>query len=107
MCLVRERDEYVWYAENSGDMTHPAGLSKLNLWGLCMGGRIWRRQVYCGGGWYDTAGICRLADRNSFGPCYRHNVPGFAFSEICSHVSFTTDASTLHSNVYQPAMPEG
>jgi hypothetical protein len=89
------------------DMAHPVGLSTFNLWGMCTGGRIWRRPVYRGGGWYDTAGICRLADRNSFCSCYRHNVLSFAFSGSYSYVSFTNDASMLHSNIYQPARPEG
>jgi formylglycine-generating enzyme required for sulfatase activity len=82
--------EYAWYAENSGNQTHPVAQKKHNLWDLYdMNGNVWEwvqdnwhenfngapvdgsawedegdsHRVSCGGSWYCSAILCRSASR--------------------------------------------
>ncbi len=59
-------DEYAWYADNAGEVTHPVGRLKPNPWGLCdMLGNV---AEYCLDS-YDAGAYARLpADRPALGP---------------------------------------
>ncbi len=100
--VAPELDGVAWYAENSGDESHPVGALRANPWGFhdMLGNvREWcadawgevcgdavdplRRgdegapRVMRGGSWYDRASAQRAASRYAEPPGYRHDDVGF------------------------------
>lgn len=92
---VRQLGNYAWFRDNAGEKTHPVGQKQANTWGLYdVHGNVaewvydWYDENYYssspasnpygppsgasrmlrGGGWYGSAGVLRLAKRNSGGP---------------------------------------
>ena len=78
-----------WYADNSGNKTHPVGQKKPNAFGLYdMLGNVWEwcedlysagssRRVHRGGGWNDRSRQCTAGLRYCNRPDYRKNNLGF------------------------------
>ncbi|MFA5298789.1 MAG: formylglycine-generating enzyme family protein [Lutibacter sp.] len=98
----RSIDNAGWYGDNSGSKTHAVATKSPNELGLYdMSGNVWEwckdwygdysadaqtnpqgtdsegNRVLRGGGWYNSAAICRVARRNYFGPKYRDYYFGF------------------------------
>ena len=74
-------EEVAWYAQNSGDKSHPVGQKIPNGYGLYdMSGNVaeWvSGQYYCGGGWDDFANACEVGSRNSYYAYSRYYHIGF------------------------------
>ena len=95
-------EDYAWYAENSGNETHPVGLKKPNAWGIHdMHGNVWEwcqdwyagypdgavrdpsgplkggKRVLRGGGYEDEAKWARSAARGCAGISQRDKNIGF------------------------------
>lgn len=100
--LDSDLGEHGWYAINSENRTHDVKLKKPNAWGLYdMHGNVWEwcwdywayypegsvtdpqgpalgsYHVNRGGGWLDSARLCRSADRDSGIPAYYYENLGF------------------------------
>lgn len=98
----QELGQYAWYTANSGDKPHPVGQKKSNPWGLYdIYGNVWEwvqdwyddypasnmtdpkgpssgsERVFRGGSWYDSAGVCRSADRYYNAPDFQTDCFGF------------------------------
>ncbi|MBI9016734.1 MAG: formylglycine-generating enzyme family protein [Phycisphaerae bacterium] len=100
--------DYCWYKDNSGDKTHPVGQKKPNKFGLYdMHGNVWEwcqdyyqdsyrnlaskdpkgpssstRRLIRGGSWYDSASLCRVANRDTSGPDLRSFSGGFRVCDV-------------------------
>ena len=100
-------DVMAWYGANANNTTHPVGVKTPNAWGLYdMHGNVWEwvsdwyasdiygqyengtvtdpegaesgsLRVFRGGGWFNTAGYVRVANRLGNAPGYRHGSVGF------------------------------
>ena len=74
-------EEVAWYAQNSGDKSHPVGQKIPNGYGLYdMSGNVaeWvSGQYYCGVGWDDFANACEVGSRNSYYAYSRYYHIGF------------------------------
>ena len=95
-------DNTGWYSSNSNSMTHEVGKKPANTWGLYdMHGNVWEwcfdwygtyasgaqtdptgassgtYRVIRGGGWYNSAGPLRSANRSSYYPDFRGDYIGF------------------------------
>jgi sulfatase modifying factor 1 len=79
-------DEVGWYSGNSGDAVHEVGKKQANELGIFdMSGNVFEwsgswspglegsYRVIRGGGWYDYAGYCAVADRDGRYPGSRYN----------------------------------
>lgn len=90
-----------WYDDNSGSQTHPVGTKAPNELGLYdMSGNVYEwcsdwfgnyssssqynptgsntgsNRVYRGGSWFSYAGFCRVSNRDSYSPTFRHDILG-------------------------------
>jgi len=98
-----EAENYMWWCENGGGLTHPVGSKLSNPWRLCeMQGNLYEwvadwytsslgtspqadpigpasgsYRILRGGSWYYGARRCRSADRGSTTPSGRYNHIGF------------------------------
>jgi formylglycine-generating enzyme required for sulfatase activity len=95
-------EQYGWYVQNAGGITHGVGQLKPNAWGLFdLCGNVWEwvqdwwapyavgpvtdpqgpnsgtLKVYRGGAWTHAANTCRPANRMYVAPAYRHTTHGF------------------------------
>jgi formylglycine-generating enzyme required for sulfatase activity len=106
--VCRNLGEVAWYAENSGNRTHPVGQKRPNAWGVHdMQGNVFEwcqdwygfnpsvgvepqgaasgmSRVIRGGSWISLAEYCRVAHRVSNDPCVTNNIIGFRLA--CSSV---------------------
>ena len=98
-------DNYAWYADNSGDTTHPVEQKLANAWGLFdMHGNVYEwchdrsadypagsaidpqgpttsgQRIYRGGTWKYQAWICRAANRLEYPPTLKYDYLGFRVS---------------------------
>ena len=96
---------YAWYADNSGDTTHPVEQKLANAWGLFdMHGNVYEwchdrsadypagsaidpqgsttsnQRIYRGGTWKYQAWICRAANRLEYPPTLKYDYLGFRVS---------------------------
>ena len=96
---------YAWYADNSGDTTHPVEQKLANAWGLFdMHGNVYEwchdrsadypagsaidpqgsttsnQRIYRGGTWKYQAWICRAANRLEYPPTLKYDYIGFRVS---------------------------
>ena len=96
---------YAWYADNSGDTTHPVERKLANAWGLFdMHGNVYEwchdrsadypagsaidpqgsttsnQRIYRGGAWKYQAWICRAANRLEYPPTLKYDYLGFRVS---------------------------
>ena len=96
---------YAWYADNSGDTTHPVERKLANAWGLFdMHGNVYEwchdrsadypagsaidpqgsttsnQRIYRGGTWKYQAWICRAANRLEYPPTLKYDYLGFRVS---------------------------